>query len=859
MLECHVPEGAKLLCDAATPSRYHLTIEPNLKKFRFSGMVHIDLDIHRPTRTTELHARELTIGAVRLHDRSGIIEAVRIEHRDTVMRIHWPRRTVPGKACLAIDFVGIHNDSMAGFYRSKYRDNDGNERLMVSTQFEALDARRCFPCWDEPAKKARFACTLVVPNRLTALSNESVVSEEPMRNGCKRVTFRETPVMSTYLLCFVVGEFDFIERKTKSNVVVRCYSPPGRKQECDFALDVAIKSLELYEDFFGIPYPMNKLDHVAIPEFAAGAMENWGLVTYRSADLLLHSNSTVAQRQRVFAVVVHETAHQWFGNLVTMNWWDDLWLNEGFACWMESYAASRLQPDWRPWDSFVVEVQARAQALDALRSSHPVQVPIHAAEEVEQVFDAISYCKGACVISMVYGLLGEDRFRDGLRLYMKKYAYKNTVTQNLWDAWEEASDVPIKRLMERWTRTEGFPLLRITRDGHRMTVTQQRFLADGTGGGSDQWIVPMRTRDHQGVQTRASLETKNNTYDVGHNRWCCVNADQATMARVQYPEEDYARLVNAAASLTVRDRIGLVSDAYACCRAGFVSVPALITTLSLARTEADPWVWSTLAQPLAGLYRLLRCSDKTKARAFRNAVLPWIQGFRRTVAARQKQEYEPDDVWNVQHRDALETKLRRTLLSLYQLFVPDQAFVEEANRRFDRRSEQAISPEIRATVFRTVMQNSPEKYPALRILAKTAASDAERKQIYRAMGWVANPLMKQQNLDWVFDHVKLQDMHTPILGVSESDAAGADLAFQWLKNNIGRVMERYARASPALLAALVRACCTGSCSVKALCNVTEFLTSRSDLMKRCGPKIEQMLESMRNNQRFLARLLKHGF
>ena len=267
---------------------------------------------------------------------------------------------------------------------------------MASTQFESLDARRAFPCWDEPARKAIFGVTLTVPKHMDAFSNMPELSNKTLAGGTKKeIAFLDSPIMSTYLLAFVIGEFDYVQAQTGHGVLIRVYTPPGKSDSGAFALDCATKSLDAYNDFFGIPYPLPKLDMVAIPEFAAGAMENWGLVTYREVDLLIDpTKASSNQKQRVCTVVTHELAHQWFGNLVTMTWWDDLWLNEGFASWAENWAADVLFPHWAMWDQFTTGHLSAALRLDSLKSSHPIQVPIHHAEEVEEVFDAISYCKG---------------------------------------------------------------------------------------------------------------------------------------------------------------------------------------------------------------------------------------------------------------------------------------------------------------------------------------------------------------------------------------------------------------------------------------------------------------------------------
>ncbi|CAM9646828.1 unnamed protein product, partial [Laminaria digitata] len=391
---------------------------------------------------------------------------------------------------------------MAGFYRSGYTTVEGEARMMASTQFEALDARRCFPCWDEPARKAVFEVTLVVPKALMAFSNmpERVVTDLP-GGKLKEYRFMPSPKMSSYLLAFCIGEFDYVQGSTKEGrVAVRVYTPPGKSHLGTFALEVAEKTLDLYDNFFQERYPLPKLDMVAIPEFAMGAMENWGLVTYREVDLLIdEAQASSQQRQRVCSVITHELAHQWFGNLVTMQWWDDLWLNEGFASWMQTYAADELFPMWGMWEQFVVSDQQSALRLDSLRSSHPIQVPIAHAEEVEQVFDAISYCKGACVVKMLNAVLGMDMFKKGLQEYMKKHKYGNTETYDLWDAWSQVSGKDIAKMMRSWTEQMGHPLATVTKEtweGTSCTLEfkQSWFLADGSEAQGEEkqlWNLPL--------------------------------------------------------------------------------------------------------------------------------------------------------------------------------------------------------------------------------------------------------------------------------------------------------------------------------------------------------------------------------
>jgi len=444
--------------------------------------VAIKLDVKEATDRISLHAKEINVRKVTI-DSGSKLKSKSLLLKDDLLTLVFEDVIPAGERTLKIEFQGDHNDQMAGFYRSRYKNAKGEQKIMVSTQFEALDARRCFPCWDEPACKATFKCTLVCKTGLHALSNMPVERRSVEKKGeLTRFEYMTTPIMSTYLLAFCVGEFDYVAGTTKNGVSIRVFAPPGRSEQGRFALDVAIRTLDIYDDFFGLPYPLPKLDMIAIMEFAAGAMENWGLVTYREVDVLIdEKNATEWQKQRVCTVVTHELAHQWFGNLVTMDWWNDLWLNEGFACWTQTWAANKVKPSYQMWDQFVSGDMARAQGLDSLRSSHPIQVPIRRAEEVEAVFDAISYSKGACVVRMCYELMGEEKFRDGLRIYMKRHQYGNSKTTDLWKAWQEASGIDIPGLMASWTEKMGYPLLTVSNvQSGSFDVNQSWFLADGT-------------------------------------------------------------------------------------------------------------------------------------------------------------------------------------------------------------------------------------------------------------------------------------------------------------------------------------------------------------------------------------------
>ena len=396
---------------------------------------------------------------------------------------------------LTLRFTGELNDKMAGFYRSRYTSPGGEERFMAVTQFEATSARRAFPCWDEPALKAKFDVTLCVPADRVALSNMPARGETPAPGGLKEVSFDTSKTMSTYLLAFVVGELDCVRGATAEGVAVAVWTPVGEAEKGRFALEVAIKTLSFFSAYFDEAYPLPKMDMVAVPDFAAGAMENWGLVTYRTVLVLYDAATTAAAvKQQIAYVVCHELAHQWFGNLVTMEWWTHLWLNEGFATWVGWLAVEHAFPEWRVWDQFLVNEQARGLELDGLRSSHPIEVEIADSSKVDEIFDAISYAKGAAAIHMLVDYLGVGPFREGMRLYVRRHKWGNAATADLWAALGQSSGKPVEAIMGCWTRQTGYPVVSVEKAGPSAILARQaRFLATGPeGGDSSRWLVPLR-------------------------------------------------------------------------------------------------------------------------------------------------------------------------------------------------------------------------------------------------------------------------------------------------------------------------------------------------------------------------------
>mmetsp|Transcript_12940 Transcript_12940/g.31532 ORF Transcript_12940/g.31532 Transcript_12940/m.31532 type:complete len:784 (+) Transcript_12940:201-2552(+) len=766
---------------------------------------------------------------------------------------------------LSIRYTGFLNNQMAGFYRSGYTNIRGEDKIMASTQFESLDARRAFPCWDEPARKASFGVTLTVPKHMDAFSNMPELSNRTLAGGTKKeLTFLDTPVMSTYLVAFCIGEFDYVQAQTRHGVLVRVYTPPGKSDTGAFALDCATKSLDAYDDFFGIPYPLPKLDMVAIPEFAMGAMENWGLVTYREVDLLIDpTKASSNQKQRVCTVVTHELAHQWFGNLVTMTWWDDLWLNEGFASWAENWAADVIFPTWSMWDQFTTGHLSSAMRLDALKSSHPIQVPINHAEEVEEVFDAISYCKGGSVVKMIRAVLGMKAFQKGLANYMKKHAYGNTETFDLWKAWEESSGMPIQEMMASWTEQMGFPLVTVTgetwdNDKVTLTLEQEWFLSDGSPLSSEEhkkkWCIPLLTCTAAGTQ-RDIIFMREKTATVtiplpSNEGWVKLNAGQDVVCRVKLTSKMIERLGVGikSKSLPPSDRAALLTDSYALVKAGKMEPEALIKLLANYTDEDSYIVWCGIADILGGLDTVMS-DDENMSKNFNIFAREIVLGLYSKVG------------WEAKATDGhLGVLLRGMMIGMLSVFChDDSAVAAEASRRFgmfqqNHADMDSLPSDMRSSVFKIVLKNGgAREYHEVKAYFDQATDNAERKHVLGSLGHTGDQKLKESTLDWTISgEIKLQDFFYPMGAVRSSSREGRNIAWDFLKNNLKAIKAMIGNASSSLMDAVIVSCAGGFCSVEKAIEIEEFFTTNP--MPKSSRKIQQTIENMRANANFFALL-----
>ncbi|MCX6747894.1 MAG: M1 family aminopeptidase, partial [Candidatus Nomurabacteria bacterium] len=548
------------------PLEYDITLHPDLENFTFEGVEVITMSVFKKTKTLVLHSKELEIETVSILNKKEKIFAHKISYdlkRETT-NFEFKDFIDEGKTKITIVFKGILNDKMRGFYKSSYQV-EGKTNHIATTQFEATDARRAFPCFDEPAQKAVFNVSLIIPKGKTAISNTLPVSSLEHSDGYEIVKFSPTPKMSTYLLAFIIGDFEHLETKSKNGVQVRVFTTPGKKHQAEFALSCAVKTLDFYEEYFNIKYPLPVLDMIAIPDFASGAMENWGAVTYRESALLVDENkSSASNKQWVALVIAHELAHQWFGNLVTMEWWTHLWLNEGFASYIEYLAVDKLFPNWDIWTQFSTHDLGVALRLDSLHHTHAIEVKVNHPDEIGEIFDEVSYSKGASVIRMLADYLGEDKFRDGLRHYLKKHSYKNTETEHLWEAFEkislgrrpatgEAKKPTIMQLMKNWTGVGGYPVLSAKTVKGNLEISQSRFFASPISLGRSQmgeaktkskdktvWSVPISIGTSK--KTEKILLTGKNTKINLPEGWLKLNIGEAGFYRTSYSKDILEKL-----------------------------------------------------------------------------------------------------------------------------------------------------------------------------------------------------------------------------------------------------------------------------------------------------------------------------
>eukprot|EP00092_Neocalanus_flemingeri_P075261 GFUD01093210.1.p1 GENE.GFUD01093210.1~~GFUD01093210.1.p1 ORF type:complete len:879 (+),score=304.01 GFUD01093210.1:50-2638(+) len=837
------------------PTHYTITLKPDLVGHTFTGQAVVKVDVNEAVKTIVCNVNELEIqSATVVSGTTTMSPTIALNKEEETVTLSCDQELAVGSATVTYNFTGILNDKMRGFYRSKYTI-DGVEKFAAVTQFEATDARRAFPCWDEPAVKATFDLTIVGPKDRVILSNMPEIEnkDDPVDSTYKVVSFATTPIMSTYLVAIVVGEFDYIEGKSEEGVTVRVYSPIGKKEQGTFALECAVRSLTFYSKFFDVPYPLTKYDMIAIPDFSSGAMENWGLVTYRETCILVDPlNTSQSSKQWVAIVVCHETAHQWFGNLVTMEWWTHLWLNEGFASFMENLTTDVLYPEYKIWDQFVPNTLIEALMLDSLDSSHPIEADVGHPSEVDEIFDNISYNKGASVIRMLYDWIGDAAFKTGMNRYLIKYSYKNTETPQLWAELESASGLPVTSVMKTWTEQMGFPCISVTTQqevsNRVLTLTQSKFVADGReeGENGSRWQIPISITSSGKEVTKIMMnqelqETMVTLANVSPNDWVKLNPGVVGFYRVNYGSADLARLCDAvkAKSLPAVDRLNILDDLFSLISAGKAKTSDGLRLLESYKEEESYIVWNNISQVIGNLSIVI--ADQDFYSDWEQFILELFSGIKKSVT------WDP-----VEGEGHLDTLLRSLVITRLGK-AGDQEIRQEAKCRFDLHASGGaqVSPDIRTAVYSVVASMGQEEdYNTMLRLHEEADLHEEKVRIGRTgLAAFSNKTILAKALEFsLSSNVRAQDS-VHMIGSVAGRRQGRDLSWQFFKDNFVLLSERY--QSGFLLSRLVKSCSAGFLCEEKAREVEQFFTEHP--LSGSERNVAQAVETIRLNTAWLTR------
>ncbi|MBX3236125.1 MAG: M1 family metallopeptidase [Nitrospiraceae bacterium] len=830
------------------PSHYDLRLEPDLASHSFSGHEIITLTVLEPANDILLNTVDLTVisAALAADGQSAHDGRVTLEEDQQRCRIAFSSAIQPGVWKLSLSFRGTLNDKLRGFYRSSYKDEQGNIHLMAATQFEATDARRAFPCWDEPDFKAVFAITLAVDQALIAISNTRVVDDR-IENGKRVFRFADSMKMSTYLVAFIVGQLVATPPVMAKHTSVRLWSVPGKQHLTPFGHDIAVYSLNFLADYYAIPYPGDKLDLIAIPDFASGAMENLGAITFRETALLLdRRTATHAEQGRVADVVAHENAHMWFGDLVTMAWWNGLWLNEAFATFMEMVVVDAWKPEWERWTAFGM-ARAAALSVDGLQSTRPIEYPVRAPKDAEAMFDVLTYEKGASVLRMLEQHIGPTVFRDGVRHYLTTHAYGNAETTDLWLSLGQAAKQDVPGLMNNWIFSPGYPMVSLQLDGpSHLTISQQRFLYLQDGGApasqdAERWQIPVQLKitTETGTETRRLLLTDRQTRIELPKHWTSILANEGGHGfyRVRYALELIERLQrNGLHTLAAVERFNLLNDTWAATVAGMVTPTDYLELTKHFRQEKDPNVWAVLLGSFSTINSMLEEEERDLLAALvRDRLTP----------AWQDLGWEPKPG----ERD-LVRELRGDLIRALGTLGRDQEMQTQAHRLFESadRGGSPVDPNVLpALVSILAFTGDDARYDEfLRRFRKAATPQEERRYLFSLAAFRSPVLVERTLASTLSGEVRTQDAPFMVSALLLS-VYSRERAWAFVKTNWDRMDRLFPKSG------LRRMCggIVGLSTPELEHDVRAFFTDRH--IELGGKTLEQYLEQLRIAVRFRER------
>jgi aminopeptidase N len=772
---------------AVIPVHYAIELTPDLASLALAGVEVVEIEVRKPTARLTLNAVNITFGAASIDDDPQRAD-IALDATAETATLTFARPLAIGAHRLRIGFTARINKFDRGLFLIDYPTDNGVKR-MLSSKLEPADARRIFPCWDEPAFKATFALTVTVPSAHLALGNMPITSETPVASDLKRVSFAPTPKMSSYLFVFTTGE---LERLTADadGVTVGVVTSAGKNEKGRFALENAVKLMAYYNDYFGVKYPLPKLDLIAVPGGFGGAMENWGGITFFESRLLFDpATNPDTARRGIFSILAHEMAHQWFGDLVTMGWWDNLWLNEGFASWMQAKAAEHFYPQWQTWLNGNGQKQY-AMTLDARRTSHPVQQPVADESEAMAAFDGITYNKGQALIRMLESYLGEQAFADGIRRYMAAHAYGNSTTADLWQALESAAGKPVTRIAASFTEQDGVPLVvaETSCSGglQRMTLRQDRF-AIVPGGAAvpspRSWPVPIAVGSARATQPAETFLLEGSTVIPAG---ACgdavkVNFGDAGYYRVEYGPDSRAALAKSLALMAPSDRVNFIADSWALVQAGRAEPPSYLALVEQIGRDDHRAVWDQVIGTFTALDRLAR--DRTERPA-----------LRRYARARLRPVFDRLG-WDASANDGADDDsalLRSSLIRLLGEFG-DEDILAEARRRFAGflQDPSSLPNALRDAVTHLVgLTADRASYDTLLALARKTTVTNERLRYYFAAASARNAALARATLALTLTDELPTTIVGSVINTVASSGEQPDLAWDFVKANFDALAVR---------------------------------------------------------------------
>ena len=772
------------------PIEYSVRFAPDIDKFTFTGSETVKLSAHNLVRQLVLNALELKVTDASIDGKALPQSAMKIDEKNELLTLVLPSQLAVGDHTLALTFSGKINQQGQGLFYMRYQEQGTSaNKIALGTQFEATDARRLFPCWDEPSFRARFQLTAVVPENWVAISNMPIKSEKKVPDG-KEIRFAATPSMSSYLNVFVAGELDLIQARS-GPTQIRVIATKGKAEMGRYALEATAQILQYYNDYFGVAYPLPKLDQIAIPGGFGGAMENWGGITYYELGLLFDpEKSSAATRQGIYEVIAHETAHQWFGDLVTMAWWDNLWLNEGFASWMGSKCTAHFNPQWEVWlEKNIPRDPTRRTGIskelemegDARSTTHPIQQRIANEAEASSAFDDITYRKGEAFLLMLESFLGEDVFRDGIRRYVAAHKYSNSTTADLWTALSEASGKPVGEIAAGWTEQPGFPVVKVNRDAENVSLTQERFTTHFPNAPALQWKIPLTYRvvGDAKPQSRLMTDKIDKLQKIPIDRALKVNADGAGNYRVEYDEPSWKLLLDALPKLSVADRVNLLGDAWAFVQANraplstyFDLIERLPAGVELAEREQIINTFDYISRLLVGN------PTREKFRSYARSIL-------RPTFDQLGWEPKKDET----PRAAL---LRASLIDALG-DLDDQGIVAGCRERFQKYivDPASVAPDLRPPIFRIVGRYTDDAtWNELHELGLKTTSTEEKQNYYDALAAARDPKLAAQTLQISLTDELPTSRAVFLVAKVARDSEHPDLAWNFAKANMKALLAK---------------------------------------------------------------------